>query len=93
MTEEPTQEDLSADLIRMLREALDECDKPSPDGKVVVDITEKARARLGSLENLTKGQKEGSLHLQAAGDQVAQQNYVIAKDLIKRTIGSFGGDA
>ena len=93
MAEMPTQEELRDDLIRMLREALDECNEPSPDGKVVVDITERAKARLGSLDNLTEGQKAESLYLEAAGQQAAQQNYMFAKDLIKRTIRTFGGDA
>ena len=93
MAEMPTQEELRADLIRMLREALDECDKPSPDGKVIVDITERARARLRSLENLTEVQQNESLYLEAAGQQAAQQNYMLAKDPIKRTIRAFGGDA
>ena len=93
MAEVPTQEELRADLIRMLREALDECDKPSPNAGVVVGITEKARVRLGSLDNLTKGQKDEGLYLQAAAQQAEQQNYVLAKDRIKRTIEAFGGDA
>lgn len=91
MTGRATQEELKGDLVWMLKEALDESEKDSPDAGAIGDVLGKARDRLGSLDDLTPWQREQSLRFQAAQNELAKQNYPGVQSLIRESIAAFEG--
>ncbi len=91
MMEEITQEGMKDDLIRMLKEALAESERPSPDNDLILDRLHRAKSRLGSLD-MTDAQKGESLRLDMAIRETARRNYVGAQSAIRGTINAFGGN-